>query len=188
MSTAPDMMRFANALANGTIVPEKYANQFRGIGVAGGGPGVNATLELGIAGEHSVIVLSNFDPPNASKISRQISDMLRQAADAESGVKRYRLGVGLASHDEGVEIANVEPDSPAEKGGLEPGDVPAGLGAERPNDSGGFPGQQSLVLGEQRGADDSRVGGLVDAVTEGGHGEKGKFGSSHIRESTSASV
>ena len=123
MSTAPDMMRFANALANGTIVPEKYANQFRGIGVAGGGPGVNATLELGIAGEHSVIVLSNFDPPNASKISRQISDLLRQAADADSGVKRYRLGVGLAPHDEGVEVGNVEPDSPAEKGGLEPGDI-----------------------------------------------------------------
>jgi len=123
MSTAPDMMRFANALAEGKLLSDKYAKQFRGIGFAGGGPGVNAMVELNIAGNHSIIVLSNFDPPTAGRIAQQISGILRQSAAADSGSKLYRIGVGLAPHEDGFEVDYLEPDSPAEKGGLKPGDV-----------------------------------------------------------------
>jgi hypothetical protein len=41
----------------------------RGIGVAGGAPGINAVLE--IAPPYTVIVMSNFDPPSAEEIARE---------------------------------------------------------------------------------------------------------------------
>ncbi|MCZ6837070.1 MAG: hypothetical protein O7G85_14935, partial [Planctomycetota bacterium] len=63
----------------------------------GGGPGVNAMLEMDVAGGHTIVVLSNFDPPTASRIIQEISAMLRAIAAAESGGQLYRIGVECAS-------------------------------------------------------------------------------------------
>ena len=49
--------------------------------------------------------------------------MLRQNAAADAGGELYRIGVGLAHHEDGVSVDFIEPDSPAEKGGLKPDDV-----------------------------------------------------------------
>jgi D-alanyl-D-alanine carboxypeptidase len=87
-STAEDLLRFSMAYqtrkisipqdpspdpATGTMAP--------GIGIAGGSPGVNASLEI-LAGQgYTVIVLSNYDPPSAEKPSRQIVSILERTTD-----------------------------------------------------------------------------------------------------------
>jgi len=123
LSTAADLLRFAAALDEGTLLPKKYANRFRGGGFGGGGPGVNAMLELNVAGDHTIVVLSNFDPPTAGRVARQITGMLRANSAAESGGQLYRIGVGLAPHEDGMAVDFLEPGSPGEKGGLKPDDV-----------------------------------------------------------------
>jgi hypothetical protein len=45
-----------------------------GIGIAGGAPGLNAVLES--AGEWTVVVLSNFDPPSAERVGPAIARRL----------------------------------------------------------------------------------------------------------------
>ena len=122
-STAADLARFARALDEGTLMPKKYANRFRGGGFGGGGPGVNAMLELNVAGGHTIVVLSNFDPPAASRVARDIAAMLRDNTDAQSGANRYRIGVRLEPHEEGFAVRSLEPGRPGEKGGLKPDDV-----------------------------------------------------------------
>ena len=49
--------------------------------------------------------------------------MLRQNAAADAGGQLYRVGVGVSHHKDGVSVDFIEPDSPAEKGGLKPDDV-----------------------------------------------------------------
>jgi CubicO group peptidase (beta-lactamase class C family) len=121
-STAADLMRFAKALDQGMLVPKKYAGRLRRGGFAGGGPGVNAALELNVAGGHTVVVLSNFDPPTASRIAQEINGMLRGRIAAETGARRYRIGVGLAPHEDGIAVSVLVPGGPGEKGGLKPDD------------------------------------------------------------------
>ena len=123
MSTAADMMRFANAIYTSNRIPSICAKRLRGGGFAGGGPGVNAELSLNVAGGHTIIVLSNFDPPTAGRVGREIAGMLRGISDSETGVNRYRIGVGLEPHDDGIAVSFLETDGPGEKGGLQPGDV-----------------------------------------------------------------
>jgi D-alanyl-D-alanine carboxypeptidase len=65
-STAPDLLRFANALA-----AHKLPSSNAGLGIAGGSPGVNAALESDPRG-NTIIVLSNYDPPAAEATARQI--------------------------------------------------------------------------------------------------------------------
>jgi hypothetical protein len=43
-----------------------------GLGIAGGAPGINATLEWDPRSGYTVIVLTNFDPPTAGQASRRI--------------------------------------------------------------------------------------------------------------------
>ena len=66
-STAPDLLRFANALA-----AHKLGDSNAGLGIAGGSPGVNAALESNPQTGNTIIVLSNFDPPTADATARQI--------------------------------------------------------------------------------------------------------------------
>ena len=47
------------------IPPDGY-----GLGVAGGGPGVNAALE--IDGEWTIVVLANLDPPSATEVAARL--------------------------------------------------------------------------------------------------------------------
>jgi len=48
-----------------------------GLGIAGGAPGINAIVEQDIASGYTVIVLSNYDPPTAERVGRQIRSWLR---------------------------------------------------------------------------------------------------------------
>ena len=91
-STAPDLLRFANALKAGKLVVPRYdpAGAQRpgaggrgnaGLGIAGGAPGINATLDTDIAGHYTVIVMANYDPPAAVNVARQIRQWLAGASN-----------------------------------------------------------------------------------------------------------
>jgi D-alanyl-D-alanine carboxypeptidase len=85
-STVGDMLRFANAIGNGTLkAPESLqkeersmiASMFRGgLGFAGGAPGINAIIESRLPGGYTLVVLSNYDPPSAIEISKQVRGFL----------------------------------------------------------------------------------------------------------------
>ncbi len=78
-STAPDLLRLTQALLANKILSKGWTDWLftnkvdsggkRGLGVAGGSPGVNAVLE--IAPPYTLIVLSNFDPPSAEEVARE---------------------------------------------------------------------------------------------------------------------
>jgi D-alanyl-D-alanine carboxypeptidase len=80
-STAPDLLKFVAALREGKLRVPDFRNQqspgqaparFRGLGIAGGAPGINAALEVDEDRGYTIIVMSNYDPPSAEKIARQI--------------------------------------------------------------------------------------------------------------------
>lgn len=80
-STAPDLMKFVSALREGKLRVPDFRNQqrpghaharFRGLGIAGGAPGINAALEADEERGYTIIVMSNYDPPSAEKIARQV--------------------------------------------------------------------------------------------------------------------
>ncbi|HKS23526.1 MAG TPA: serine hydrolase domain-containing protein, partial [Thermoanaerobaculia bacterium] len=78
-STAGDMLRFANALSANKLVSPKWTDWvFKGpqhnLGVAGGAPGINASLS--IEPPYTLIVLANIDPPAAEEIARAARPLL----------------------------------------------------------------------------------------------------------------
>jgi CubicO group peptidase (beta-lactamase class C family) len=90
-STVDDMLRFAEALRGGSLVPEGWTAWLLagdepgaeapdpdelGLGFAGGAPGVNAMLR--IAGPWTVVVLANQDPPVAGKLAQPLGNALEQ--------------------------------------------------------------------------------------------------------------
>jgi len=94
-STVGDLLRFDTALREHRLLSPPYTAWFFGgpvpepgatvvparettpIGIAGGGPGVSAVLESD--GALIVTILSNYDPPTAEAIARQLVGPLRQA-------------------------------------------------------------------------------------------------------------
>ncbi|MGI9078507.1 MAG: hypothetical protein ACR2G6_14440 [Gemmatimonadaceae bacterium] len=50
-----------------------------GIGVAGGAPGLNATLEGDLPGGHDLVVLANLDPPVAERVGAMVRNWLGAA-------------------------------------------------------------------------------------------------------------
>lgn len=88
--TASDLLRLDQALRTGRLLGPKWAGfvltgsletadpRFEAIGIAGGGPGVNAALESD--GRASVIVLANLDPPVAGELASQLFPALVRAA------------------------------------------------------------------------------------------------------------
>lgn len=86
-STAGDLLKFANALEAGKIrnpafeedAPKPAGAPFasmRGIGIAGGAPGLNAALETDLPGRYTIIVLSNYEPPSAEIVARKIREWM----------------------------------------------------------------------------------------------------------------
>lgn len=86
-STAADLLLYVEALSNDKLVSastlEKLDLHPQGMGIAGGAPGLNAALDTGIpsagSATYTVIVMSNFDPPSAERLSEQIRGLLRKA-------------------------------------------------------------------------------------------------------------
>jgi len=127
MSTAEDMLRFATALERGALVAKKYSNRLRGGGFAGGGPGVNAMLMLNVVGKHTIVVLSNFDPPTAGRVAQEIAKTLRGNNALATRANRYRIGVRFGPGEGELTVNFLVPDGPGDKGGLKPDDVIVGL-------------------------------------------------------------
>ena len=72
-STAQDLLKFILALEKG-ILPAPDTEQ--GLGIAGGAPGMNSALEWDPKPGYVIVILSNFDPPSAEKVARQIRTWL----------------------------------------------------------------------------------------------------------------
>ncbi|MEP6921444.1 MAG: serine hydrolase domain-containing protein [bacterium] len=85
-STVEDMLKFANAIESKKLaVPESLkasgpdiagGGLASGIGVGGGAPGINAAFETKVAGAYTIVVMSNYDPPTAEKVARQLRGWL----------------------------------------------------------------------------------------------------------------
>jgi D-alanyl-D-alanine carboxypeptidase len=76
-STADDLARLVAALRAGTLSAPQASAMVTGraTALAGGAPGVSAFLGTTDSG-HSVVVLSNYDPPAAVKVGEKIQDLL----------------------------------------------------------------------------------------------------------------
>lgn len=76
-ATVADLLAFDLAQRSGKLVDRKPGEGSvaqGGIGIAGGAPGLNAILES--AGEWTVIVVSNFDPPSAERVGPALARRL----------------------------------------------------------------------------------------------------------------
>ncbi len=74
-STAPDLLKYVLALEARKVYLPDAAN---GLGISGGAPGINSTLEWDPRSGYIVIVLTNFDPPTAGQAARRIVGWLPQ--------------------------------------------------------------------------------------------------------------
>jgi len=74
-STAEDLLKYTIALKTGVLAHPRAGG---GMGIAGGAPGLNAALDWDPRNGYAVIVLSNFDPPAAERVARQIRAWLPQ--------------------------------------------------------------------------------------------------------------
>ena len=99
-STLGDMLKFGRALIGHKLLDQQYTdivlsnqmspgqppsgygffsmevNGTRAIGNNGGGPGTNATFTVYPELGYTVVVMSNYDPPSASKVTNKIRDLL----------------------------------------------------------------------------------------------------------------
>jgi D-alanyl-D-alanine carboxypeptidase len=86
-STTHDLLKFANAVderkilnpafeAGAPVAPGKPFAIMRGIGIAGGSPGVNGVLEADMPGGYTLVVLSNYDPPSAEAVSTTVREFM----------------------------------------------------------------------------------------------------------------
>jgi CubicO group peptidase (beta-lactamase class C family) len=79
-STAEDLLKFANALRNGTLLGPEHSARMSGLGIAGGSPGVNAMLDM--IGPYTLVVLANLDPPAAERTAATARGWIRRLKDA----------------------------------------------------------------------------------------------------------
>ena len=86
-STVGDLLKFANAIEAKKIKvpifedgapkpPQAPFGVMRGVGVAGGAPGLNGVLETALPGAYTIVVLSNYDPPSAESVTEKIRDWM----------------------------------------------------------------------------------------------------------------
>jgi CubicO group peptidase (beta-lactamase class C family) len=78
-STAHDLLKYTIALGNGTLAG--VTDETRGgFGIAGGAPGLNAVLEWDPETGYVIVVMSNFSPPSAERVGRQLRAWLPRGA------------------------------------------------------------------------------------------------------------
>lgn len=90
-ATAEDLLKYSIALQTGKLrlpsfresggaakqpSPGGKGGGFGGLGIAGGAPGINAVLEANSASGYTLIVMSNYDPPSAEQVAKQIRGWL----------------------------------------------------------------------------------------------------------------
>jgi CubicO group peptidase (beta-lactamase class C family) len=78
-STVPDLLRFTRDAAK-VLTPESFGRLIGnnpGVGWAGGSPGVNGVIEM--EGPYTVIVLSNYDPPAAEEVAKNLRKLMGMA-------------------------------------------------------------------------------------------------------------
>jgi CubicO group peptidase (beta-lactamase class C family) len=92
-STLDDLRNFVRALLNGKLVSPRYSEWMLtgvlpqtdpplplkqgGMGIAGGVPGVNASVDFSAESGDIVIVLANYDPPSAEAVGKKIREAMR---------------------------------------------------------------------------------------------------------------
>jgi CubicO group peptidase (beta-lactamase class C family) len=74
-STADDLLKYTIALNEGKF-GGTGEDMRGGFGIAGGAPGLNAALDWDQKSAYTIVVLSNFDPPSAQRVARQIRSWL----------------------------------------------------------------------------------------------------------------
>ena len=78
-STADDLLKLVSALEAGKLsTPEAARFAASGMGIAGGAPGINASVETLPKNDYTVIVLSNYDPPASEKVARKIVSWVKR--------------------------------------------------------------------------------------------------------------
>jgi D-alanyl-D-alanine carboxypeptidase len=79
-STVADLLKFVIALKGNKLSAPKVSEEVnrQPIAIAGGAPGINAMLETDPETNYTIIVLSNYDPPAAQKVTRRISSYLER--------------------------------------------------------------------------------------------------------------
>jgi CubicO group peptidase (beta-lactamase class C family) len=77
-STVEDLLKFSSALLGNKLLSAVTTRRIvgGGLGVAGGAPGINSELEIDPASGYTIVVMGNYDPPNAANVSRHIRSML----------------------------------------------------------------------------------------------------------------
>lgn len=77
-STVEDLLKFSIALLDNKFLSKEATRKIvgGGIGVAGGAPGINSGLEIDPGSGYTIIVMGNYDPPNAANVNRRIRQML----------------------------------------------------------------------------------------------------------------
>lgn len=74
-STADDLLKYTIALNEGKF-GGTGEDMRGGFGIAGGALGLNAALDWDQKSAYTIVVLSNFDPPSAQRVARQIRSWL----------------------------------------------------------------------------------------------------------------
>ena len=118
-STLADMLTFTRALRAQKLVQVKGLGRgFEeltpgpdgrlGLGIGGGAPGLNAAVEM--AGDYTIIVLANLDPPAAQRVASSLRAWLPGTG---GGGRRVRVGGGAhAETGKGPQVVSHEPKGP----------------------------------------------------------------------------
>jgi CubicO group peptidase (beta-lactamase class C family) len=79
-STVDDLLKLVAALKANQLSAPKVSEEINrgGIAIAGGAPGINAQVETNPKTGYTIIVMSNYDPPTAGTVARQINSLLER--------------------------------------------------------------------------------------------------------------
>jgi len=80
-STAEDLLKFSLALQSGKLtIPDENGQPRKEVmtGIAGGADGINGMFIVNGQTGYTIIVLSNYDPPSAERVGKQVRDWLKQ--------------------------------------------------------------------------------------------------------------
>lgn len=78
-STTEDLLKFI--LAARAQKFGKASATALGMGIAGGAPGINAAVESDLKGGFDIIVLSNYDPPAAERLARELRILVSRVTE-----------------------------------------------------------------------------------------------------------